>query len=188
MPNLPVIIADRDRDLRSALRVQLDAIGFTCFVAMDAHEAIERAARHPPGLVLLDTALHDLGGYEACAAIRRLADCRDTPIVLVSTIDRPQIRAAAIRAGASLVLVKPFSVSDLLRALEPFRTGVDGPAAWQPFADGSACPASGFAEPPRQVWGPPAKISPLEPRPPQLEQGLHMLAVMRRREAKQAGP
>ena len=188
MPNLPVIIADRDRDLRSALRVQLDAIGFTCFVAMDAHEAIERAARHPPGLVLLDTALPEFGAYEACAAIRRLADCRDIPIVLVTAIDRRQIRTAAIRAGASLVLVKPFSVSELLRALEPIRTDIDGSAAGQPFAGGPANPMSGVAEPPRQVWGPPARSKPTEPRPPQLEQGLHMLAVMRRREAKQAGP
>ena len=115
MANPSVIIADSDRDLRSAMRVQLDAIGFTCFVAVDAREAVERAAAGTPRLVLLDVALPRLGAFEACSRIRRLPDGHGVPIVLTTLLDRRQVRAAAARAGASRVLVKPFSVTDLMR-------------------------------------------------------------------------
>jgi CheY-like chemotaxis protein len=182
-----VIIADTDRDLRSALRVQLDALGFTSFVAVDAREAVERASSQTPRLVLLDVSLPRLGAFEACARIRRLPDCHAVPIMLITLLDRPQVRAAAARAGATRVLVKPFSLNDLLRELEPL-VDAGGPIPW-PGSPGVPAPVpSGMAEPARRVWGPPpVRTSTFVPQASTLAQGLHILDVVRSRETKR-GP
>jgi CheY-like chemotaxis protein len=187
MSNPNVIIADPDRDFRSALRVQLDAIGFVSFVAMDAREAIERATQQQPRLVILDVGLPRLGAFEACVRIRRLPDCRAVPILLVTLIDRPQIRAAATRAGASGLLVKPFSVSDLLRQLTPFVADPFGQVTWREIGGPASPMPPGMAEPARQIWTIPARSGEARPQPAPLAQGLQMLDVMRRREAKRDG-
>jgi CheY-like chemotaxis protein len=187
MANPSVIIVDTDRDLRSAMRVQLDAIGFTCFVAVDAREAVERAMAETPRLVLLDAAVPRLGAFEACARIRRLPGCHSVPIVLTTLLDRRQIRAAAARAGANRVLVKPFSVNDLMRELEPLAN----PGDLLPWARGPRINApvlGGMAEPPQRVWAPPpARPSSPVPQTSTLAQGLHILDLVRRVETKR-GP
>jgi DNA-binding response OmpR family regulator len=185
MSDASVIIAARDHDLRGTLRVQLEAVGFVCCVAVDAREAIQHAAERTPRLVMLDAGLPRLGGYEACAAIRRLPECRTVPVVLVTMADRPQIHAAAKRAGASLLLVRPFSVNDLLRRVAPL---VAGAAPWQAIDGGRLRPVSGMAESPRHIWSAPAAPAPSRIEASPLAGGRQMLEVMRRREAKRVGP
>jgi hypothetical protein len=102
--------------------------------------------------------------------------------------DRPQIHAAAKRAGASSLLVRPFSVNDLLRRVAPLMAEADGMAFGQPIDGGRLRPFSGMAEPPRHIWSAPAApaASRIEASP--LAGGRQMLHVMRRREAKRVGP
>jgi DNA-binding response OmpR family regulator len=207
MPSFTVIIADPDRDFRGALRVQLDAFGFASFVAADAREAVEWSTRRVPRLVILDVGLPRLGAFEACARMRQLWTLRSVPIVLVTRVDRRQIRQAAECAGASLVMAKPFSVNDLLRQLKLLTNDPGDPddkIAWPEHAGAAACLAGGMAQPLRPVWAPSAKpttqlgTAPAPDhwvregagrvQPETLMQGRYMLDVMRRTEAKRGVP
>jgi CheY-like chemotaxis protein len=182
-----VIIADRDRHLRNALRMQLDELGFSAFVAHDAREAVELANREVPRLVILDTDLPDLGAYETCAQIRRMPACRDVPILLVAMLDDPRIRVAAARAGGSAVLMKPFSVQDLLRGIAPFMGDDADLVASNRTRGNTGRWPDGMAEPFQHIWTTPPR--PGQPRPgdPTATRSLHMLTVMRRRETGRGG-
>lgn len=114
-----VIIAEQDWNLRNVLRQSLDALGFQCLVTPTAAEAEDFAAHVAACLVLLDVELPGFSGYEACARVRHRPGYRDVPIVLMTGIDHPRRRSAARRAGATTMLVKPFSVNDLMREVSP---------------------------------------------------------------------
>jgi DNA-binding response OmpR family regulator len=185
MSNTYAIIADADRAFGGALRVQLDAVGFISFIATDAQEVLGHVMQFVPALIMLDVRLPGLGAYQACLHVRRLPGCSALPIMLMASSNQWQIAAAARRAGASALLVKPFSINDLMQRLDSMHT---------PIAQTEKRPAStavtwlpGVAEPPAPVWAPPVRSGAAE-TPPSLSLGIQMLDVMRRREAKRDKP
>ncbi len=177
------IIADTNRAFGRALRVQLDGVGFVSFVETDLAAVLEHLEQFVPALVLLDVNLPGLGAYQACIRLRRSPGCANLPIVLMGPHARPQVRAAALHAGATGYLVKPFALQDLWRetgGCMPLPRAADGRGAMA--APGSA----GVAEPQQVIWTPPpVRPPPIGPAP---SAGQHMLDVMRRREAKQGLP
>jgi DNA-binding response OmpR family regulator len=113
-----VIIAEPDPMISSVLRVQFTQWDFAVFLATSGQEAEEYAAHAVAHLVVLDAKLL-LGAYEACIRIRRRQGYATRPIVLTTNEASPRIRAAARQAGATVVLPKPYSVSDLIGAIRP---------------------------------------------------------------------
>jgi DNA-binding response OmpR family regulator len=139
-----VIIAELDPMIRSVLRVEFTHLDFAVLLAGSGQEAEDYAAHAVAHLVVLDAKLQ-FGAYEACARIRRREGYAVRPIVLTANESSPRIEAAAARAGATVILPKPYSVSDLFGAIRPFlppndlllthraRTpGVSAPKEWAP--------------------------------------------------------
>ncbi len=137
-----VIVAQPDWNLRNVLRQHLDGIGFRTLVTPTAAEAEDFAARVVAALVILDIELPGITGYETCVRIRRMPGYAGVPIVLLTGQDLPRRRAAAGKAGADVLLVKPFSMNDLMREVEPLLSGSAAPGG---------APA---APPPVTVWAP----------------------------------
>jgi CheY-like chemotaxis protein len=114
-----VIIAEPDPMIRSVLRVEFTHWDFAVFLAASGREADDYAAHTVAHLVVIDARLQ-LGAYEACARIRRRPGYATRPIVLTATEASPRIAAAAQKAGATVLLAKPYSVTDLISAIRPF--------------------------------------------------------------------
>ena len=114
-----VIIADPDPIISSVLRVEFTHRDFAVFLAGSGQEAEELAAHTVAHLIILDSRLH-LGAYDACARIRRRPGYADRPIVLTTGEPSARITAASERAGFTVLVTKPYSVDDLLGAIEPF--------------------------------------------------------------------
>jgi len=114
-----IIIAEPDPMISSVLRVEFTHADFAVLLAASGQEAEEYAAHAVAHLIVLDARLQ-LAAYEACARIRRRQGYAGRPIVLTANEPSPRIRAAAGAAGATVVLPKPYSVSDLFSAIRPF--------------------------------------------------------------------
>ena len=106
-----VIVADDDPIIRGVLRANLEAVGQTVFLASDGGEAIELASRMQASLVVLDIAMPKLDGIYACARIRCLPGYATTPIVILTLDDSDRAREKAARAGATMLMDKPFGPS-----------------------------------------------------------------------------
>ncbi|MGE4046575.1 MAG: response regulator [Acetobacteraceae bacterium] len=172
-----IIIADSDHTLRNVVRQHLSDLGFNALLAASGPEAERLARRALARLVILDIELGLLGMYDACARIRRHPGYEGIPIVLLTAVDAPRRRAAAIRAGASAFLVKPFSVNDLMREIEPFILDPD----MRRFDDDAPYRVRmpGFGEPPVQVWGPPPEMAWKFGTESKLAEGRRVLDVLR---------
>jgi len=115
-----IIVAEPDPLISSVLRVEFTEMDFAVLMAATAPEAEEYAAHAIASLVVLDVGALGLAGYGACVRIRRRIGYADRPIVLTSGDVSDRTGAAAKIAGATILLPKPYSVSDLLTAVTPY--------------------------------------------------------------------
>jgi DNA-binding response OmpR family regulator len=134
-----VIIAKPDPMISSVLRVEFTHWDFAVFLAASGKEAEDYAAQTVAHLIILDTRLH-LGAYDACARIRRRPGYAKRPIVLTTQDMSPTIKAVAERAGATVLLSKPYSVSGLFSAIRPFLSPEDPLLTHRAQAPGMAAP------------------------------------------------
>jgi AmiR/NasT family two-component response regulator len=111
-----VVIAEDETLIRMDLAEMLTEEGyFVVGQAGDGARAIELAEEHRPDLVILDVKMPVLDGIAAAEAI---AGKRIAPVVILTAFSQRDLVERARDAGAMAYLVKPFSQTDLLPAIE----------------------------------------------------------------------
>jgi AmiR/NasT family two-component response regulator len=111
-----VVIAEDETLIRMDLAEMLTEEGFHVVgQAGDGAKAIELAEQHQPDLVILDVKMPVLDGIAAAEAI---AGKRIAPVVILTAFSQRDLVERARDAGAMAYLVKPFSKTDLLPAIE----------------------------------------------------------------------
>jgi DNA-binding NarL/FixJ family response regulator len=84
--------------------------------AEDGIEAVEKADRLKPDVVVLDVSMPRMDGLEACRRIRKSVP--KSEVLIVTQHDSPQMMREALSAGARGYIVKCDAARDLLAALE----------------------------------------------------------------------
>lgn len=111
-----VVIAEDEALIRMDLAEMLDDEGFEVVgQAGDGQRAIELAEELRPDLVVLDVKMPVLDGI---AAAERIAAQRIAPVVILTAFSQRELVERARDAGAMAYLVKPFSATDLVPAIE----------------------------------------------------------------------
>jgi two-component system chemotaxis response regulator CheY len=76
----------------------------------------------PADLVILDLNMPDMHGLEVLRFVRSHGSFKDIPVVVLTTRGDEESRAAAVSAGATMYLTKPFDtasfVSEITQLLE----------------------------------------------------------------------
>ena len=109
-PDKLILVVEDDFDLRQTILWTLKDDGHEVEEAGDGGEAVDRALRRKPALVLLDMGLPVLDGYGVAARLRSLYG--DTVLIVTVTADgRAAEKARSI--GAVGYLSKPFDLDDL---------------------------------------------------------------------------
>jgi signal transduction histidine kinase len=112
-PNLPkALVADDEPDMLRFLKSQLTE-HFEVLEAVDGQQAIEKAGQFLPDVILLDMMMPEKDGLQACREIRERTSTRSIPIVLLTARADEETKMAALEAGASDFLAKPFSTTEL---------------------------------------------------------------------------
>jgi two-component system, response regulator PdtaR len=111
-----VVIAEDETLIRMDLAEMLGEEGYDVVgQAGDGAKAIELATELRPDLVILDVKMPVLDGIAAAEAIARE---RIAPVVILTAFSQRELVERARDAGAMAYLVKPFSKSDLVPAIE----------------------------------------------------------------------
>ena len=109
-----VLVVDDDQHLLKALRITLQAHGYTVETAADGEEALLAASRNPPQLVVLDLGLPDMDG---AAVLRELRRWSTAPVLVLSARHGSSDKVDALDAGADDYITKPFGLEELLARL-----------------------------------------------------------------------
>jgi response regulator NasT len=111
-----VVIAEDEALIRMDLAEMLGEEGYEVVgEAADGEQAITLAEDLRPDLVILDVKMPKLDGI---AAAQRIAEQRIAPVVMLTAFSQRDLVERARDAGAMAYLVKPFSRSDLVPAIE----------------------------------------------------------------------
>ena len=115
-PTRRVVIAEDEALIRLDLAEMLGEEGYDVVgQAGDGERAIELAEELRPDLVVLDVKMPKLDGISAA---QRIAEQRIAPVVILTAFSQRDLVERARDAGAMAYLVKPFSKSDLVPAIE----------------------------------------------------------------------
>lgn len=114
-----VLLADDSGTMRTIIRRALESLGITGTVeASDGLQAVELFKSGTFDLVLTDWNMPGKTGIEVVREIRAIN--KQVPIVMVTTEAEKDRVVAAIQAGVSDYLVKPFTTEVLQKKLERF--------------------------------------------------------------------
>jgi DNA-binding response OmpR family regulator len=114
-----ILVLEDDADVRSVIRVALEADGHSVLEAADGTQIEVSVADYQPDLVITDILMEGRDGFEAIPALRRRFP--DLPILAVSggggTLDTNDILGTATTLGADATLTKPFRIATLVGAI-----------------------------------------------------------------------
>ena len=108
MPQM--LIVDDEPDVCECLKDFFSAKGFAVSEAATGQGAIERFLTEHPDIVLLDLGLPDCFGLEVLRHLKALAP--EVRVVMVTAMDRPELRRQAHEAGACGYITKPFDFAE----------------------------------------------------------------------------
>lgn len=106
-----ILVVDDEPHIVELVRYNLAQEGFEVSVAYDGHDAIAKAQKTAPDLVILDLMLPYVDGLEVCRQLRKESS---VPILMLTAKHGEQERVAGLESGADDYVTKPFSPRELV--------------------------------------------------------------------------
>ncbi len=108
-----VLIVDDEYIGRETLQSVLEGEGYELEMAENGLEAIEKAKKLLPDVILLDVMMPGMTGFEVCQRIRNDPQIAEIPIIVLTALDDRESLLNALKAGADDFISKPFDRYEL---------------------------------------------------------------------------
>lgn len=109
-----ILIVDDEKDILDLLEFNLEAEGYKTISAKDGEEAIEKAVKKNPDLILLDIMLPKKDGWEVLREIRSTKETATIPVIFLTAKDSEIDEVVGLELGADDYIVKPIAMRKLL--------------------------------------------------------------------------
>ena len=109
-----ILIVDDSPTIRRMVKASLAPLKAEFIEASSGLEAIEQLAIGSIQLMVLDLNMPDMHGLEVLGFVRANQKFQQLPVLVLTTRDDPASRTAAMQAGATSYLTKPFTPQALL--------------------------------------------------------------------------
>lgn len=113
-----VLVVDDSITTRTLEKHILETIGFEVRVAVDGHDGWEKVREFKPDVVICDVEMPRMNGLELCRLIKESPETKRLPVILLTSLAKPEQREAGLKAGADAYLVKSkFEQNELLKVI-----------------------------------------------------------------------
>ena len=123
--DIKILLVDDEPDVIEIIRYNLDQEGYKLYTASNGKEAVEKAKKKLPHLIIMDVMMPKIDGIEACEQLRNDIRFNDTIIMFLTARGEDYSYVAAFDAGADDYVTKPIKpkvivskVKALLRRLK----------------------------------------------------------------------
>lgn len=113
-----ILVVEDSPTTRKVIVITLVQQGYEVIEAGDGLEALGKLNEHPPHLILLDLVLPRMDGYAILDVIRKQAQFRDLPVILLTSKDGVLSKWKGRWAGSTAYLTKPFNPKKLVETIE----------------------------------------------------------------------
>jgi DNA-binding response OmpR family regulator len=108
-----ILVAEDEQDIRNLIAFSLQYVGYTVIQAANGEEAVEKAPKAQPDLIMLDVRMPKLNGYEACRKLKSLPSTQRIPVVFLSARGQETEIKHGLELGAEEYILKPFAPDEL---------------------------------------------------------------------------
>ncbi len=112
-----VLVVDDEAYIVHILEFSLGMEGYEVLTAFDGEEAIAKAERDLPDLIVLDIMMPRLDGYETCRRLKSADKTKGIPVILLSAKGRSMDQRVGLDAGGDEYITKPFSPRKLVERI-----------------------------------------------------------------------
>ncbi len=105
-----VLVVDDSPDTVRLLTDVLDGVGMTVTVALDGAAALKIATRLRPDIVLMDTIMPGMDGFECCRRLKTLSGFDDVPVIFMTGLSEPKDSVLGFQAGGADYVTKPIDI------------------------------------------------------------------------------
>ena len=109
-----ILVVDDEPDAIELIRFNLKASGYEVLTAEDGEEALAKARKFSPDMILLDVMLPEIDGLEVCKIVRRDPATASLPIIMLTAKASEIDRVLGLEFGADDYVTKPFSPRELM--------------------------------------------------------------------------
>ena len=106
-----VLVADDEKNIVQLIKLYLTNEGFVVETAQDGQEALDKARRFRPDLVVLDIMMPRVDGLEVC---RRLRKESNVPVIMLTARTDDVDKIVGLELGADDYVTKPFNPRELV--------------------------------------------------------------------------
>ena len=123
--DIKILLVDDEQDILEIVGYNLEQEGYQIITASDGKEAVAKAKKHLPQLIIMDVMMPEMDGMEACENIRKLPELSNVIITFLTARSEDYSQVAGFDAGADDYITKPIKpkllvskVKALLRRLK----------------------------------------------------------------------
>lgn len=112
-----ILVVDDDPDIIEILTYNLSNEGYNVKSAVNGVEALKKAKKFIPDIILLDVMMPEMDGIEACSNLREIESLSKSMIIFLSARGEDFTQIAAFDAGADDYINKPVKPKILLKKI-----------------------------------------------------------------------
>lgn len=105
--SIKILLVDDEPDILEIVGYNLSSEGYKVITAENGIEAVKKAKKEKPHLIILDVMMPEMDGIEACEQIRLVPDLKDVIITFLTARGEDYSQVAGFDAGADDYITKP---------------------------------------------------------------------------------
>ncbi|WP_346355986.1 hybrid sensor histidine kinase/response regulator [Azotosporobacter soli] len=114
-----ILVVDDSGNTREIVKSILESYGYQVDLAEDGLEALEKTGRKLYDAVITDVEMPQLDGFSLTAHLRQDERYRQTPVIIVTSREKPEDKRRGIQVGANAYIVKgAFDQNNLIETLQ----------------------------------------------------------------------
>ncbi len=104
---IKILLVDDEQDILEIIGYNLVQEGYQVSTASNGREAVLKAQKEHPHLIIMDVMMPEMDGMEACEHIRRIPELQNTIITFLTARGEDYSQVAGFDAGADDYITKP---------------------------------------------------------------------------------
>lgn len=105
--DITILLVDDEPDILEIVGYNLSEEGYQVSTASNGLEAIQKAKKKKPQLIILDVMMPEMDGIEACEKLRKIPELEQTVITFLTARGEDYSQVAGFDAGADDYITKP---------------------------------------------------------------------------------
>lgn len=116
--DIKILLVDDEPDILEIVGYNLTNAGYQVITAENGLEAVKKAKKEQPHLIIMDVMMPEMDGIEACELIRKIPDLKDVVITFLTARGEDYSQVAGFDAGADDYITKPIKPKVLISKIK----------------------------------------------------------------------